>query len=274
MELPLASVRTELVTAEIDGNESVDHAGFRRVLLEKYRTTQGEHASGDLYRDITAAWSYYAANYRDLLEPLERTACIVDVGTGHGSLLAWLRTIGFDNVHGVDASPDDVAFANEHLGEAIVVQGDGREYLRRHRGAFDVVIAKAMLEHVPREALLPMVDAMAGALAPGGRLIIDVPNMDWILSGHERYMDLTHEGGFTRESLAVLLSLSFEHVAVRGSRLAAPSMRLRVANRASVALLRLVLRGLAEGGSDLLFECRSIVAVGSQPLKQGDRTSS
>jgi 2-polyprenyl-3-methyl-5-hydroxy-6-metoxy-1,4-benzoquinol methylase len=262
------------VNAESDGDESFDQADFRRILLETYRTTQGEHASGSLYRDITAAWPYYEANYRDLLEPLARTARIIDVGTGHGSFLAWLRTLGFDDVHGVDTSPEDVAFANEHLGPETVTRGDGREYLRSRPGAYDVVIAKAMLEHIPRDELLPMIDSMAGALAPAGHVIIDVPNMDWILSGHERYMDLTHEGGFTRESLAVLLSLSFERVSVRGSRLAAPSIRLRIARRASVGILRLLLRGLAEGGSDLLFESRSIIAVGSLPRATHDRSDS
>jgi 2-polyprenyl-3-methyl-5-hydroxy-6-metoxy-1,4-benzoquinol methylase len=257
-----------------EGDESFDQPDLRRILLDAYRTTQGEQASGGLYRDISAAWPYYEANYRDLLEPLARTARILDVGTGHGSVLAWLRTIGFSDVHGVDTSPDDVAFANEHLGAAAVVLQDGRDYLRTRPGEYDLVIAKAMLEHIPRDELLPMTDAMAGALAPGGRLIIDVPNMDWILSGHERYMDLTHEGGFTRESLAVLLSLSFERVSVRGSRLAAPSRRLRIANRASVALFRLLLRGLAEGGSDLLFASRSIIAVGSQPRAKQDRSDS
>jgi 2-polyprenyl-3-methyl-5-hydroxy-6-metoxy-1,4-benzoquinol methylase len=254
--------------------DSAPEADLRRILLERYRTTQGEQASGSLYHDITAAWAYYEANYRDFIQPLARTARIIDVGSGHGSLVAWLRSIGFDDVHGVDASPDDVAFANDYLGPGTVTRAEARQYLQSRPGSYDLIIAKAMLEHVPRKDLLTMIDAMAEAVSPAGRVIIDVPNMDWILSGHERYMDLTHEGGFTRESLAVLLSLSFGRVSVRGSRLPNPSIRLRIAHRVSVAFLRLLLRGLAEGGSDVLFHSRSIIALGSRPRIPRDRSRS
>ena len=47
-----------------------------------------------------------------------------------------------------------------------------------------------------------------------GVAIIQVPNMDWILSNHERYMDFTHEIGYTRESLADIFRLYFMKVDV------------------------------------------------------------
>ena len=43
----------------------------------------------------------------------------------------------------------------------------------------------------------------------GGIAIIDVPNMDWFWNGHERYMDFTHEVGFTPESLEQICNKVF-----------------------------------------------------------------
>jgi 2-polyprenyl-3-methyl-5-hydroxy-6-metoxy-1,4-benzoquinol methylase len=79
----------------------------------------------------------------------------------------------------------------------------------------DVIVAKAIVEHLAKADLIGLLDAMAGALRPNGMVLIEVPNMDWLLSGHERYMDLTHEVGFTRESLATLLLLRFGDVEVQ-----------------------------------------------------------
>ena len=56
---------------------------------------------------------------------------------------------------------------------------------------------------------------MHAALRAGGAVLIDVPNMDWLFAGHERYMDFTHELGFTQESLSQLLGGVFSEVVVR-----------------------------------------------------------
>ena len=53
-----------------------------------------------------------------------------------------------------------------------------------------------------KDRVLPLLEKISSSLKPDGMAIIDVPNMDWILGQHERYMDFTHEVGFTRESLA------------------------------------------------------------------------
>ena len=136
------------------------------------------------------------------------------------------------------------------------------------RRRFDVVFAKAIVEHIPRPDLLPLVRALARSLRPGGRVIIDVPNMDWILASHERYMDMTHESGFTRESLTTMLSLAFDDVVVRGSELASPTRSQRLLRPLVVRLLRRLFYVVGEGASDLLFSSRSIVAVAQSPRER------
>ena len=124
---------------------------------------------------------------------------------------------------------------------------------------------KAVLEHVPKDELLPAVEATAAALASDGRLIVEVPNMDWLLAPHERYMDLTHEVGFTPESLASLLNLCFDNVHIELSRIASTRRAQRLARSLVVKLLGRLLYVLGEGASDLAFASRSLIAIARGP---------
>jgi SAM-dependent methyltransferase len=213
---------------------------------------------------LTSAWPYYAANYGRTFSSLPRTAAVLELGPGHGSLLAWLRSLGYEHLSGVDASPGDVSFANGHLGGQTVALGDAEGYMRERPSGFDLVVAKAVVEHVPRDRLLDFLEALAGALRPSGRALIDVPNMDWLAAPHERYMDLTHEVGFTRESLWSLLKLRFDTVEIRGSQLPVQTRAQRLLRRPLVASIRGLLYVLGEGANEVLFESRSLIAIASK----------
>jgi spermidine synthase len=144
--------------------------------------------------------------------------------------------------------------------------GDGKAYLRDYQATFDVIVMKATLEHQPKDELLEMIGACRDALKPDGLLIIDVPNMDWLVAMHERYMDLTHEIGFTRESLRSLLGLFFNSTSVVGSVPALPTKSQRLLRKPFIRMFRFFLYVLGEGASDVLFESRSIIAVAQSPL--------
>lgn len=238
---------------------------LRKALFNDYKNGQGEISSGAVYEDVKGQWPYYEANYRQFVENLPREAEILEVGCGPGSLLSWLNSRGYENLAGVDLSPGDVTFANCHLGRHVVRLGDGKDYMVRHPGAYDAIFMKAILEHQPKEDLLPMIESAARALKPGGFLLVDVPNMDWLFASHERYMDLTHEMGFTRESLTALLRLVFEDVRVCASVPAALTKGQRLLRRPLIRLLRFIFYMLGEGAGDLLFESRSIIAIASRP---------
>jgi hypothetical protein len=97
-------------------------------------------------------------------------------------------------------------------------------------------------------------------------VVLDVPNMDWVLSNHERYMDLTHHVGYTRESLSQMLRLYFDSVEVQGSLEPVEStfswVRVLLVKPLVVRLLRFFFRIMGEGAANILFESRGIVGVG------------
>ncbi|GAK46178.1 putative methyltransferase type 12 [Tepidicaulis marinus] len=235
---------------------------LRQMLLHNYRAGQGQISSASVYSDVCAFWPYYERNYRTLLP--SRDAAVLEVGTGHGGLLAWLRSQGIENIEGVDASPGDVEYANTHLGEGVVKHGDAVEFLNRSEKKYDLIITKAVLEHIPKHELYEFVSAMCAALTPKGRLIIDVPNMDWVSASHERYMDLTHEIGFTKQSLESLLQMFFEDFEVIGSQPACLTRSQKLFRKPVIYLYRKFLYILGEGGEDIMFASRSLIGNASR----------
>ena len=242
-------------------------ADLRRRLADTYLRGHAREVSGAMYADVRTTWPHYEVNYASIVAALPAGAAVLEIGPGHGGMLAWLRSKGVTDVRGVDTSPGDVAFANEMLGAGTVVEAAALDFLRTHDDAYDAVVAKAVLEHVPRAELLALLEAAASRLRPGGVLVVEVPNMDWLLASHERYMDLTHETGFTRESLAALLRLCFDEVEVRGSALAEPTRAQRLLRPLLLGILRRGLYVLGEGASDLLFAHRSLIATARSPRR-------
>jgi 2-polyprenyl-3-methyl-5-hydroxy-6-metoxy-1,4-benzoquinol methylase len=242
---------------------------LRDILLARYGETQASTGNPGALQDVRAPWPYYEENYGGFIRYVARESRILDVGCGQGNLLGWLSSHGFEHLAGVDASPADVELANARLGRDVVVYDDATVFLERQPRSFDAIFAKALLEHIPRGELLRFVRALASAVKADGLIVIDVPNMDWLLASHERYMDMTHESGFTRESLTTLLSLEFGEVEVVGSRLAAPTRSQRLLRSLVLRLLRRFLYVLGEGASDVLVSSRSLVAVAQAPGGSG-----
>ncbi|MEZ4218757.1 MAG: class I SAM-dependent methyltransferase [Myxococcota bacterium] len=140
--------------------------------------------------------------------PSDRDARVLEVGCGYGALVHVARERGYANVAGVDVSAEQVAAARA-LGIDDIAHGDVLAALAAQpAGALDAVVAFDVLEHFSRDELIPLVDAVHRALAPGGRWIVHVPNGESPFFGQVRYGDLTHELAFTRQSLRQLLLAS------------------------------------------------------------------
>lgn len=244
-----------------------DH--YRNKLFTSYHATHIAHLDADESAKEEFFSNYATSNYVPLLSSLDRDATrVLEIGCNRGYLLRALSRLGFSNLHGVDLSPDDVAHAKTTFPTADIVCEDVFDYLKRKPDTFDVIITKAVLEHVPKPEILPLVNAIFGSLRPDGRVIVDVPNMDWVFAPHERYMDFTHEVGFTRESLGQVLRNVFPSVTLHPG--AAPVEAglkghvIAALRPAVIALGQIIFRIIGEGASDTWWHCRSIIAVGKK----------
>lgn len=137
--------------------------------------------------------------------PGDRAARIVDLGCGHGYAIVALQKAGFAQITGLDPDEGQVRVAVQH-GLPVEHAPDPMAWLRNRPAAHDVVLLLDVLEHVPRAAQREFLEAIAGGLKPGGRLVLTVPNAAASLASYWRYNDYTHTSGFTTASLDFLLT--------------------------------------------------------------------
>lgn len=131
----------------------------------------------------------------------EPEARILEVGCGTGSNLALLRTFG--EVEAIEPDAEARAFAQRRSG--VPVRGGtlpGGADLED--GAYDLVTLFDVLEHIPddRGAL----SELSRKLKPGGRLLLTVPAMPWLWSGHD--VAHHHHRRYTAASLRQVLAES------------------------------------------------------------------
>jgi 2-polyprenyl-6-hydroxyphenyl methylase / 3-demethylubiquinone-9 3-methyltransferase len=106
------------------------------------------------------------------VRPLAGKAAM-DVGCGAGLLCEPLARLGAQ-VTGVDAAPENIAVAHDHAAaQGLAITYHAKE-IAAVSGAFDLVTAMEVVEHVNEPAVF--VAALAARLAPGGLLIMSTPN--------------------------------------------------------------------------------------------------
>lgn len=116
---------------------------------------------------IDAHWGGDPAGFTPLAG---RTA--LDVGCGAGLLCEPLARLGA-SVTGIDAAPESIAVAQAHARDLpIDYFAGGIERVAGRR--FDLVTAMEVIEHVTDPA--GFVAGLAGALAPGGLMVLSTPN--------------------------------------------------------------------------------------------------
>lgn len=158
--------------------------------------------------------------------PAARDARIVEIGPGFGEMLRYLTDRGYTAVTALDNDAALVsALRGQGLNGAQCVE-DAGAYLRERAGQYDCVIALHVLEHFDAAGGRELLRSIHAALAPGGRVILEVPNMaNFITAPYARWADYTHCHGYTQESLsAALRAAGFEVRACFGIRRAIGSL--------------------------------------------------
>ena len=104
---------------------------------------------------------------------------VLDAGCGTGRNLAEFGRLG--TAQGVDPSPQAIEFCRRRgLGE---VEAAGIEALPFADGAFDLILATDVLEHVERDDVAA--SELRRVAAPGALLVVTVPAYRWLWSQHD-----------------------------------------------------------------------------------------
>ncbi|MBM3522985.1 MAG: class I SAM-dependent methyltransferase [Alphaproteobacteria bacterium] len=237
---------------------------FRARLLARYVST---HTSVSGARDGLARRRAYLERLVATHFPPGRDAAVLDLGCGHGAIVWAARNLGYTNVAGIDASPEQVAAAAD-LGIAGVRQGDLRATLAELApDSMDAIILFDLFHYFDKNEQMAIADAVFRALKPGGRFILHVPNAEAIFAGRMRYWDMLANDAFTRASIGqLLLACDFRRVDCFEDKPAVHGLKSRVrallwpAVRATMRLVLAIETG--EGGRDAIFsQCLLAVAA-------------
>lgn len=135
---------------------------------------------------------------------------VLDLGSGRGEWLELLKEGGF-TAFGVDQNPCSAARGTDRGLEIIV--GDLFDVMReRIDGSFGAITAFHVIEHLPWELQLKLLQEAHRLLAPDGLLIVEWPNAENVeVATSTFWLDPTH----TRLLPASLVSFMVEYVGFR-----------------------------------------------------------
>lgn len=188
---------------------------IRNKIFEKYYEYRSESVDMQDDNKLTRHYDqvvkhnyipYFKEEYRNVLE--------IGCYTGY-TLLSLKKFEKNIKIEGLEISNSAAKIARDKTGISEIHTGDAFQFLPKHKNKYDVVIMKAVLEHIKKKKTDLLLQLIYQSLKPGGVALISVPNMDWISATHERYMDFTHETGFTIESLQDVMSMHFDKIQVR-----------------------------------------------------------
>lgn len=165
------------------------------------------------YENTFKSYHAYFGNFL----PNDKNAPILDVGCGTGHFLYYLKKRGYNNFLGIDLSPDNINFCKKNISPHVELT-DAFDYLLGKNLFYRVIIANALLEHIPKERVISFLKLIHNSLRDDGLLLMTTPNMSNPFALQLRYRDFTHECGFTEKSIyQVLYVAGFRDIMINPS---------------------------------------------------------
>ncbi|MDA8229905.1 MAG: class I SAM-dependent methyltransferase [Magnetospirillum sp.] len=128
----------------------------------------------------------------------------LEIGCGTGAFLAYLAAKGVTDFVGIDHDPALAAVIPETVRDRFACRDVWQALADPDLGELDRVVALDVIEHFAAEDALRLLTAVKGALTPGGRIVLKVPNAACPWGLQYQFGDLTHRTAFTPHSLRQL----------------------------------------------------------------------
>ena len=142
---------------------------------------------------------------------------ILELGCGIGGFLYFLKKSGCENFLGVDISEEQLSICQKYV-TTKVVHEDVLSFLKKNDHKYDLIVLLDLIEHLAKDKIIQFIELLYKTLNLNGRILIRTPNMSSLFGLQSRYIDFTHEVGFTEESIKQVFNQSeFSKVQVYNS---------------------------------------------------------
>jgi len=151
--------------------------------------------------------NYYKKNYLKRI-PGNKNIKILDIGCGMGQFLYFLKKAGYKNIEGFDLDKENVEQCHK-MGFENVVQADMYEYLSKTKNNYyDLIVMNDIIEHVPREKTIALLENIRTKLKKGGRFMVKTVNCNNVYGLSSYFSDFTHVTGYNSEKMRHVAMLS------------------------------------------------------------------
>ncbi len=239
-------------------------SSYRNKIFNSYNQVHGRFLDSTDKEKYSWFERYVNLNYSPILKGGKiLNGEILEIGCNKGYLLQVLSSLGCSKITGIDLCQEDVEHAKLICPSANVYCINAEEHLKNNKNRYSLIVIKAVLEHIKKDDVLQLLTLAHDSLETNGMILIDVPNMDWLFASHERYMDLTHENGFTSESILQVMRLIFSKPIVIPAESVYSNSFTKSAFRQIFRKIIMLLLKIAEPDcGDLPLFNRSIIAYG------------
>jgi len=170
---------------------------YRRAVYESYATVSG------LAQPLQSKYQALERNVAPLLASQRNRGTLLDIGSGQGELLKLCQTMGIE-AEGVDLAREVVDSCIKR-GLKVTLIEDLNRFLADVDRKWDVVCMIDVIEHFSKSEAFELLQLVRQVLKPGGRVILQTPNMQNPFASLNLYHDLTHEWAYTEASIEQLL---------------------------------------------------------------------
>jgi len=189
---------------------------YRQYIYKSYNTISRSQLMRINENAYIQRIKFYKKRFKGIL-PIDKKSKILDIGCGEGFFLYYIKSIGYNNIIGVDISSEQVAIAKKYLGDVNVLEIDFIDYLANTEDSFDFIILDNVLEHFRKEEVVNILKLIFNKLNKEGRLVIFVPNGGSPWGMPLTYIDFTHETVFTPQSMIQILNtIGYKIILIRG----------------------------------------------------------
>ena len=135
----------------------------------------------DPHERLRTAWGLIDRQHNRLIAEHLVGRRVLDIGCGYGSLVAYLRSCGYE-AEGIDLDRDAIEAGRRLFPENPIRFGNAESLDDWAPHSFDSITLKDSLHHLVCEGDFPSAArTFRRVLAPGGRLVILDPNPTWIV---------------------------------------------------------------------------------------------
>lgn len=143
---------------------------YSEKLYQSYAKDRKDFLDRDKHQKLLK--KYMEINYKRFCPIETKRIRVLEIGSNDGTGYVWLSEVYSKMEYtGIDLSPEDVNIARKSTGKDVFFLEDAFNYLSNHKEEFNLIVMRAVLEHISKSGVMELLELIKKALSNGGYLL-------------------------------------------------------------------------------------------------------